>query len=666
MFSVVALRPVGGLRTFFPSRIATREGLGYLSAPFSQGARRRAPSPRESSPMLELIQQRFQTVVLVVLVFMLSAVFVLQFGGPQSQGCTSIFENSGYAARVSGRTITNGDFRAAYAVPGFNQYRVEQARTLRLRELTLDGLIERELLANAALDMGFRVSEDEVMDDLLETGVIYLNPSVDAPPGFPGPEFDVSSAFEDRNGTFSARRMRNFISNALRRSTEEFVTWQGRERLARQARQAIEEQVTVSPDEVHSVYVRDTERAQLDYVQYRPSYYRDRIEPTTADVTAWQGEHQSEVDEEYTRQRHRYTGLDLQVRARHVLIEAGQDAPQADRDAARARAEAILARVRGGEDFATVARAESQDEGSGRRGGDLGYNPRGRMVAPFDEAQFGTEVGQITDHVVESQFGFHVIKVEGRREGDVPEAEAKLEIAEGLYVRARASELAREQAVRALAYLRDGHTMPELDTQLVRDWAPPAPAPTVDPAAPAAAPPVEGDVAPVEAPAEPERDALAPQVRETRRFGRTDTPISGAFDSGPLTRAAFEMSLESPLPEEPIQLGDDWFVFSLKDRTEATEEGFTDEVRDRIGDELLSVKRIEAVRAYVHELRETAESHDDIRVDDRILRYGDEQPEDGEDEDDGEGESEEPSEEAEPHEEEESALPRRIEDVLPA
>jgi hypothetical protein len=269
--------------------------------------------------MLELIQQRFQTVVLVVLVFMLSAVFVLQFGGPQSQGCSSMFDNSGYAARVQGRTLTNGDFRAAYAVPGFNQYRIEQARTLRLRELTLDGLIERELLANAALEMGFRVADEEVMDDLLETGVIYLNPSVDAPPGFPGPEFDVSSAFEDRNGNFSARRMRGFISNALRRSTDEFVQWQVRERLAGLARDAIAEQVSVSPDEVRAVYVRDTERALLDYVQFRPSYYRDRIEPAVADVTTWMGAHQSEVDEEYTRQRHNYTGLELQVRARQLV-----------------------------------------------------------------------------------------------------------------------------------------------------------------------------------------------------------------------------------------------------------------------------------------------------------------------------------------------------------
>lgn len=597
---------------------------------------RTTPSPRESSPMLESIQSRFQTVILVALVFMLSAVFVLQFGGPQSQGCASMFESTGYAARVEGHTLTNGDFRAAYAVPGFNQYRTEQARTLRLRELTLDGLIERELLANAALELGFRVSDDEVMDSLLDSGVIYLNPSVDAPQGFPGPEFDVSTAFEDRNGNFSARQVRNFISNRLRRSTEEFVHWQVREKLARLARQSIEQQVVVSPDEVRAVYVRDTERAQLDYVQYRPSYYRDRITPSDADVAAWQAEHQSEVDEEYTRQRHRYTGLEAQVRARHILVKVGQDAAEADRTAARARAEAILARVRGGEDFATVARAESGDEGSARRGGDLGYNPRGRMVAPFDEAQFETEAGQITDHVVESQFGYHVIKVEGRREGDVPEAEAKREIAEGLYVRARASDIAREQATRALTYLREGHTIAELDQELVRDWAPL---------------PADGS----EPPPAPERDALAPQTRETRRFGRTDTPLSGAFDAGPLTRAAFEMSLDAPLPEEPLRLGDDWFVFRLKDRTEATDEGFTDEVRDRITDELLTVKRIDAVRAYVHELRAAAEERGDIRVDERVLRYGDEQTDD---------DAEREGSTAEP--EEESALPARPREHAPA
>jgi len=119
------------------------------------------------------------------------------------------------------------------------------------------------------------------------------------------------------------------------------------------------------------------------------------------------------------------------------------------------------------------------------------------------------------------------------------------------------------------------------------------------------------------------------------------------------------MTLESPLPTEPIQLGDDWFVYRLKDRTEATDEGYTDEVRQRITDELLSVKRIEAIRAYVAVLRDRAEQRGAIRIDETILRYGDETPEEGEGGEGGEGEGE-------PAPEEESALPRERRDVVPS
>jgi peptidyl-prolyl cis-trans isomerase D len=357
--------------------------------------------------------------------------------------------------------------------------------------------------------------------------------------------------------------------------------------------------------------------------------------------------HTDEVNEEYTRQRHRYTDLEPQVRARHILIKAAEDAPQPDRDAARVRAQALLARAQAGEDFAALARQYSEDEGSAPTGGDLGWNARGRMVAPFDEAQFDTEAGHITDHVVETQFGFHVIDVVGHREGDVPEDEAKLEVATGLYQAARASELAHDDAVRALAYVRAGHTMDELDEQLLHNWETPAvepvPAPATDGAEPTPAD-------------EPERDPSAPQVRETRSFGHTDTPISGAFDAGPLTRAAFTMTLEAPLPDEPMQLGSDWFVFQLTERTIATPEGLTDEVRQRIADSLIATKRQEAVRAFVHELRERAIADGQFRTDDSVLDYGD-----GESEHDDEGGGS--GGEGDDHHEEESAIERRLLDL---
>ncbi len=588
--------------------------------------------------MLEFIQKRFQTAVLTLIVAVLSLVFVLSFNGP---GSTNTTESVGWAARVHGATITEGEFRAAYVLGNFQRMDVERARTMRLREHTVDGLVERELLAHEAERMGFTADATDVLSEIAESGVILSSPPIAAPPGYPGPEFRYD--FSDRDGRFSSKNMRNFIQNYLRRSIEEFGRWQVRERLAQLARDSAASAVTVSPREVRDEYERETERAQISYARFSPTYYRDRVDASDAAVRAWMGEHESEVDEEYERQQHRYTGLELQVRARHILIKAAETDPQERRDAARARATELLRRARGGEDFAALATEHSEDTGSARRGGDLGWNPRGRMVAAFDEAQFSIEPGSVGEELVESTYGYHIIRVEGRREGDVDRDEAERELAEGLFRRASAGTLAREEAARALAYLRDGHTTAELDERLLRGWdAPPAPAP------------VEGE----EAPEAPERDALAPQVRESRSFGRGETPVSGPFDAGPLAQAAFERSLDEPLPDAPIQLGDDFFVFQLIARTEATDEGFTDEVRARIEERLLADKRAEAVQVWVAQLREQARAEGALRVNDAIFDYGDRSEDDEEGDEEGEeGDEERPTP---PPEEEEEAhrLPR--------
>ncbi len=575
--------------------------------------------------MLEHIQKRFQTVILSFLVALLSAVFILQFGGPQSQGCGVNTGNS-TAARVRGTTITEGDFRAAYTLVGFNRFPADRARTLRLRELTLDGLIERELLANEAVRMGFHADVRDVLREVAETGIIRSTPPVDAPEGYPGPE--IQHSFEDRDGRFSSKNMKRFIRNNLRRSVEEFERWQAREHLAHLAREAVTSTVTVSPLEVREQYNRETERAQIEYVRFTPTFYRERAETSDDALTAWMAAHTEEVDAEYQRQRHRYTGLEEQRRARHILIKAASTASDAERTTARTRAEALLARARAGEDFATLARDNSEDTGSARSGGDLGWNARGRMVAPFDEAQFGTEPGQITDHIVETTFGYHVIKVEGRREGDVPEDEAKRELAQGLYARSRAGELAREDAERALRYLREDHSMQELDQRLAWNWQD-APAAHAD-----------GSL-----PEPPERDTFAPQMRESRSFGRTETPITGA-NAGALTQAVFALTLENRIPEAPIQLGDDFYVVRLKERTYASDENFTAEVQSSIRDQLLTAKRAEVLRAFVRHLRDEAEADGALRIDESILRYGDEQMEEGPSEDSPERELPDTEEEA--------------------
>ena len=117
-----------------------------------------------------------------------------------------------------------------------------------------------------------------------------------------------------------------------------------------------------------------------------------------------------------------------QVHARHILIaikSADSPMPQEgglDKPAARAKAEEVLKRVKAGEDFQKLAQ-EYSDDGSKQNGGDLGWFSKGRMVPEFEKAAFALQPGQTSD-IVESQFGFHIIKTEGRRNGD-PEGAAQ-------------------------------------------------------------------------------------------------------------------------------------------------------------------------------------------------------------------------------------------------
>ena len=103
-----------------------------------------------------------------------------------------------------------------------------------------------------------------------------------------------------------------------------------------------------------------------------------------------------------------------QVRASHILISVDSTATKAQKDAARKEIEALLARVKGGEDFAAVAKEKSQCPSS-VNGGDLGFFPRGEMVKPFEDAAFYMKPGEISN-IVETQFGYHIIKLTDKKD----------------------------------------------------------------------------------------------------------------------------------------------------------------------------------------------------------------------------------------------------------
>ena len=104
-----------------------------------------------------------------------------------------------------------------------------------------------------------------------------------------------------------------------------------------------------------------------------------------------------------------------EIKARHILLQVGPDDTETVREEKQGQLEQILAEAKQGGDF--VALAEQYSEGPSKsRGGDLGYFKRGAMVQPFDSVAFALEVGEISD-IVETRFGYHIIKLEGKRLG---------------------------------------------------------------------------------------------------------------------------------------------------------------------------------------------------------------------------------------------------------
>ena len=132
---------------------------------------------------------------------------------------------------------------------------------------------------------------------------------------------------------------------------------------------------------------------------------------------------EDELRKYYAENEKRYTAPE-ERRASHILIKAEKGMPQAELDKAKAKAEGLLAEVRKNpSSFAELARKNSEDPGSAEKGGDLDFFGRGAMVKPFEDAAFGLKAGE-TSGLVQSDFGYHIIRVTGARGGDKRSFEA--------------------------------------------------------------------------------------------------------------------------------------------------------------------------------------------------------------------------------------------------
>ncbi|WP_129127907.1 peptidylprolyl isomerase [Geomonas oryzae] len=118
---------------------------------------------------------------------------------------------------------------------------------------------------------------------------------------------------------------------------------------------------------------------------------------------------EAEAKKFYEDNRTKYFEQGARVRASHILVGTAENASTEDREKAKAKAEALLERIKKGEDFAEIARKESACP-SKEKGGDLGVFGQGDMVPPFEKAAFGLKPGEVSG-VVSTVFGYHIIKL---------------------------------------------------------------------------------------------------------------------------------------------------------------------------------------------------------------------------------------------------------------
>ena len=129
-----------------------------------------------------------------------------------------------------------------------------------------------------------------------------------------------------------------------------------------------------------------------------------------------------------------------QVKASHILIKVAPDAEESKKIQARKKMETIQKKVRQGEDFGLLAKANSEGP-TAQREGDLGYFSQGQMVKPFGDAAFALKVGEVSE-IVETQFGYHLIKVTDKKPArTIPYKEVQQKLEQHLKIEKERTEI---------------------------------------------------------------------------------------------------------------------------------------------------------------------------------------------------------------------------------
>lgn len=364
--------------------------------------------------------------LMIALLIIPSFVFFGIEGYRQSDGGGNVT-----VARVDGQKITRSEWDAAHRrlseqmrrqMPGADAGSFDSPA---VKREALDGLVRERVLFAAANRAHFAVSDDRLQRELMAVPQL--------------------AALRGPDGRMDVPAYKALIE-AQGLTTDGFEANVRQDLMLRQVLEGISG--SVPPTAVASRYALDAllQQREVHVLRFDTKDQMASVNPSEAELTAYYKAHEAEfrtpeqakidyvvldldalkagtsVSEDdlrkyYNENISRYSVAE-ERRASHVLVKAPKDAPAAERARAKAKAQALLDQLRQNPaSFADVARKNSDDSGSAARGGDLDFFNRGAMVKPFEDAAFAMKPGEISN-LVESDFGYHIIRLDAVRGGD--------------------------------------------------------------------------------------------------------------------------------------------------------------------------------------------------------------------------------------------------------
>lgn len=408
--------------------------------------------------MLDFVRNKQKSIIIKIAFAIIILSFVIGYAMLSSPGGPAGEDQSAEAAIVNGKAIAFNDFQTTYS----NLYQVYQniyqdqftpalEKQLKLAEKTLDSLIDQVLLQDEAERQQIEISGKELVDAIANI-----------------------PAFQE-NGVFSKDRYLQVLAYQ-RLSSEQFEAMQRSELISTKVREQLQAGVTVTDEEIDEEFRNNNEKVNLNYVSLTPASFEKKVKVTDEALATYFAEQQevfrtpemvslrylqfvperyidevtfdeNELEKYHRRHLDQFEILE-KIKASHILIKVDEGTDETIRAEKKAFAEKLLEEVKAGKDFAELARVNSDDAASAVKGGNLGYFTRGSMVKPFEQAAFNMKPGDISE-VVETTFGYHIIKVEEYTEPGVRSLEESMDEVKAGLRQEKAKQLAFEKAMDA-------------------------------------------------------------------------------------------------------------------------------------------------------------------------------------------------------------------------